>query len=74
MTPPLLPLALLPVFFESPRGLEFIGLLFCLWMIADCVKRERQMLEKILWLLFIIFVPIIGPLVYFFIRVVKIRT
>jgi len=68
----MMPLAL-PVFFESPEGMGFLGLLFCLWMIVDCVKRERQTLEKILWLLLIIFVPVIGPLIYFLVRVVRIR-
>ncbi len=67
-----MPLAF-PVFFESPEGLSFIGLLFCIWMIFDCVKRERRFMERILWLLLIIFVPVIGPLLYFFIRVVRIQ-
>ena len=69
-----MPLAAFPVFFETPKGLAFLGFLFCIWMIFDCVKRERRFTEKVLWLLLIIFVPVIGPLAYFFIRVVKIRT
>jgi len=67
-----MPLAF-PVFFESPEGLGFLGLLFCIWMIFDCVKRERRITDRILWLLLIIFVPVIGPLLYFFIRVVRIQ-
>jgi hypothetical protein len=42
-------------------------------MIFHCVTRERNLTEKILWLLFILLVPIIGVLVYFFVRVVKIK-
>jgi len=67
------PLALLPYFLESARSLEILGLLFSLWMIFECAKREKIMTEKILWLLLIIFLPGFGPLIYFFIRVVKIR-
>ena len=47
-----MPLAL-PLFFESARGLEFIGLLFWIWMIYECATRERNSTEKILWLLLV---------------------
>jgi len=63
----------LPFFFESLRGLEMLGLLFCLWMIFECVSRERRKGQMVLWLLLILFTPPVGPLVYFFIRVVGIR-
>jgi Phospholipase_D-nuclease N-terminal len=62
----------LPFFLETPRGLEFLGLLFWVWMVYECVKRERNSTEKILWLLFIM-IPVVGPLIYFLLRVVKIR-
>ena len=65
--------ALLPYFLESPKGLELIGLLFWIWMIYQCATRERNTSEKVLWLLLVIFAPVIGSLIYFFIRVVKIR-
>ncbi len=67
-----MPLAL-PYFLESPRGLEIIGFLFWIWMIYECATRERRSTEKILWLLLVILAPVIGPLVYFLLRVVKIR-
>ena len=68
----MMPLAL-PYFLESARGLELIGLLFWLWMIYECATRERNTTEKILWLLLVIFAPVLGSLVYFLVRIVKIR-
>ncbi len=53
-------------------ALEILGLLFWLWMIYECAMRERNSTEKILWLLLVIFAPVIGSLIYFLVRVVKI--
>jgi hypothetical protein len=66
--PPALPFALLGF-----GGLEILGLLFTIWMIYECITRERNSTEKILWLLLIFFGFGIGPLIYFLVRVVKIR-
>ena len=66
------PLAL-PYFLESTSGLEIVGFLFWIWIIYECATRERNSTEKILWLLLVIFAPVIGSLIYFFIRIVKIR-
>jgi hypothetical protein len=65
--------AFLLSFFESLRGLEVLGIIFWIWMIYECVRRERKGLEKILWLLLVVLVPDVGSLIYFLIRVVKIR-
>jgi hypothetical protein len=62
-----------PTFFESGRGLAFLGFFFWLWMIYDCAKREKRSTAKIFWLLFVILVPDVGALVYFLVRVVKIN-
>ena len=67
-----LPLAL-PYFLESARGLELIGVLFWIWMIYECAARERNSTEKILWLLLVVLAPVLGSLIYFLVRVVKIR-
>lgn len=58
---------------ESSRGFEIIGLLFWIWMIVECCKRERPSLQKWLWLLLVICVPDIGALIYFLLRVVRVR-
>ncbi|HEV3271216.1 MAG TPA: PLDc N-terminal domain-containing protein [Candidatus Methylacidiphilales bacterium] len=63
----------LPYFLESARGLEILGLLFSIWMVYECITRERNSTEKILWLLLVLLVPGIGPLIYFLVRVVKVR-
>ena len=67
-----MPLAL-PYFLESVGGMEFIGLLFWLWIIYECATRERNSTEKVLWLILVIFAPVIGSLIYFLLRIVKIR-
>jgi hypothetical protein len=63
----------LPYFLESARGLEMIGLAFWIWMIYECATRERNSSEKILWLLLVVLAPVLGSLIYFLVRVVKIR-
>jgi len=63
----------LPFIFASPRGFEFIGLLFWIWMIYHCATREPRSMQKYLWLLLVVLIPDIGALIYFFARVVRIR-
>ncbi len=54
-------------------ALELLGLLFWLWMIYECATREPNSAQKVLWLLLVVLVPDIGSLIYFLVRVVKIR-
>jgi hypothetical protein len=54
------------------RGVGLIALLFYLWMIYECMRRETGS-ERILWLLLVVFAPEIGSLIYFLVRVVKVR-
>jgi hypothetical protein len=62
----------LPALFESARGFEIIGLLFWIWMIFECVKREKPgTMQKWLWLLLVVLVPDFGALIYFLCRVVR---
>jgi hypothetical protein len=54
------------------RGFEIIGILFWVWMIIECMRRERPgSTQKVLWLLLVILVPDIGALIYFFCRVAR---
>jgi hypothetical protein len=62
-----------PVFLESPRGLEVLGLLFTIWMIVDCWRRPQPPGERMLWLLALVFLPLFGPLAYFLLRVARVR-
>jgi hypothetical protein len=46
----------------------FLSLLyagFTLWMLIECVRKDA---DRYLWLCIILFVPGVGPLIYFFIR------
>jgi len=63
----------LPYFLETAGGMEFIGLLFWIWMIYHCATREPNSSQKVLWLLLVVLVPDIGALIYFLVRVVRIR-
>ena len=46
--------------------LGILFLAFWIWMIVDCAKRKfKNDLEKIIWVLVIIFTHWIGSLVYF---------
>jgi hypothetical protein len=68
-----MPFAFLFSFLESFRGLEVLGIIFWIWMIYECARRERNGIEKVLWLLLVVLVPDVGSLIYFLLRVVKIR-
>ncbi len=56
-------------------GAGIVGLLFFLiaiattvfwiWMIIDCATSQREAGEKIVWLLVIIFLHVLGALIYF---------
>lgn len=62
-----------PYFLESARGWELIGFLFWIWVIYECARRERNSMEKVLWLILVILAPVVGSLIYFLLRIVKIR-
>jgi phospholipase D-like protein len=68
----MLPLAL-PYFLENARDLELIGVVLCFvfWiqMIRFCLAREPSSPARFAWLAFLVLVPGLGSLVYFFLRV-----
>jgi hypothetical protein len=54
------------------HGFEIIGILFWIWMIVECLRRETPgTIQKFSWLLLVILVPDIGSLIYFLCRVVR---
>ena len=65
--------ALFPTFLETPRGLALLGGLFWIWMIYECAVRERNSVEKVMWLLLVVCAPLLGSLIYFLLRVAKVR-
>ncbi|MSS74539.1 hypothetical protein EXS72_02780 [Candidatus Pacearchaeota archaeon] len=41
-------------------------ILFWIWILVDCAKRKfKNNVEKIVWIVFIVFCPGLGSLVYF---------
>jgi hypothetical protein len=71
-----MPLAL-PFFFENARDLEIIGAvlgaIFWIQMIRYCLMYEREPVQKIVWVIFMLMVPGLGALIYFFARVTRLR-
>ena len=43
-------------------------LIFWIWMLIDCLKRDfRKDVEKIVWVLVIIFLHVLGAAIYYFV-------
>ncbi len=51
-------------------ALSLVGFAFWLWMLVECLTKEPSVgNDKLIWALVIIFVsPLIGALIYFFVR------
>ena len=57
---------LLLLFFMFVLGI--LSLVFWIWMLVDCIKRDfKKEDEKIIWLLVIILVQVIGAIIYYFV-------
>jgi hypothetical protein len=51
------------------NGIAALATIFWIWIIIDCLTKEpSEGNDKVAWLLFILLVPLIGALVYYFIR------
>jgi hypothetical protein len=49
--------------------LGLLGLLFWIWMLIDCALNETtENQQKLIWILVIIFVNLLGAIIYFFVR------
>ena len=42
--------------------------IFWLWMLIDCIRKETDGTQRLIWALVIFFLPCIGSLIYFFAR------
>ena len=50
-------------------GLGLLGFAFWIWMIIDCATKEpSQGNDKIVWIIIVVFAPLIGALIYYFVR------
>ncbi|QBD78021.1 PLDc_N domain-containing protein [Ktedonosporobacter rubrisoli] len=51
------------------NGIAALTTIFWVWVLIDCLLKEpSEGNDKIAWVLFILFVPLIGALMYYFIR------
>ena len=45
-----------------------VVLVFFIWMLIDCIQNKNlDSTKKIIWVLVILFVPLLGPLIYYFV-------
>jgi len=60
---------LLSVFAIGGRGIAVLATIFWLWVLLDCLTKESsEGNDKIAWVLFILLVPFLGALIYYFVR------
>jgi hypothetical protein len=48
--------------------LAVLVFVFWVWMLVDCITKETDNTQKIIWALVIFFLPCVGSLVYLFAR------
>ena len=55
-----------------PMGIQGIAALlslFWIWVLVDCITKEpSEGNDKVAWVLFILGVPLVGAVVYYFVR------
>lgn len=57
------------IIFGAIALLGILGTIFWIWMLIDCILKESSSgNDKIVWLLVIIFLPVIGSCIYFALR------
>jgi hypothetical protein len=55
--------------FQFGRGALVVASIFWIWVLIDCLAKEpSEGNDKVAWTLLIVFVPIIGAGLYYFIR------
>ena len=51
------------------NGAAILGAIFWVWIVYDCVSRESsEGNDKLAWLLVILMLPLLGALMYYFVR------
>ena len=48
--------------------LSALVFIFWLWMLIDCITKEKDSTQRIIWALVIFFLPCVGSLIYYFVR------
>ena len=58
-----------PFFSMGFRGLAVFATMFWIWVLVDCITKEpSEGNDKIVWTLVILLAPLIGALLYYFVR------
>ena len=59
---------LFPFIWRGSQGLALLATVFWMWVLVDCITKEpSDGNDKIAWTILIIFVPLFGALLYYFI-------
>jgi hypothetical protein len=53
------------LFFPFVLGFVLLLCIFWIWMLIDCITSNLQPMEKLVWVLVIIFLHGLGALIYF---------
>jgi Phospholipase_D-nuclease N-terminal len=57
------------VFPIGARGIAVLATIFWIWVLVDCLTKESsEGNDKVAWAIFILAVPPIGALIYYFVR------
>ncbi|HEY4032994.1 MAG TPA: PLD nuclease N-terminal domain-containing protein [Ktedonobacteraceae bacterium] len=60
---------LFSLFWRGSEGLALLATIFWIWVLVDCIIKEpSEGNDKVAWTIFIIFVPLFGALLYYFVR------
>jgi len=60
---------LFSLFWRGSEGLALLATIFWIWVLVDCITKEpSEGNDKVAWTIFIIFVPLFGALLYYFVR------
>ena len=59
----------LAILVHAYPGLAMLASIFWIWVLIDCISKEpSEGNDKVAWTILIIFVPLLGAVLYYFIR------
>ncbi len=60
---------ILGLLFKGGQGVAIVAAIFWIWVLVDCLTNEpADGNDKIAWTLVILMVPVVGALIYYFVR------
>ena len=64
----LMPIGLPELIIILPLLWVLLGTIFWIWMLIDCATKESNPNDKVVWILIMVVTPLIGAVIYFFVR------